>query len=209
MRRVGTGLLFMMLAATAVSEQTSLSHCDGACRPRRGHARDDPCDGQRPGGWGIDARDRSASGRGRPSRCGRKPSARRMHSAGGETLPAPGAGCVRASCSVRGGKLERRTPWAPEDRPTAAQIEAGLDKFEQRAWARLEPDRYAWSAVEHGERVGGMHVYVSSPAAARRRFGCAQRCCMQHLCTYVAARIMLRRAGIVAWGTRASLFSAT
>ena len=33
--------------------------------------------------------------------------------------------------------------WAPEDRPTDAQIEAVLDKFEQTAWAGLEPDRYA------------------------------------------------------------------
>ena len=38
--------------------------------------------------------------------------------------------------------------WAPEDRPTDAQIEAVLDKFEKTAWAGLEPDRYAWTAVE-------------------------------------------------------------
>ena len=50
--------------------------------------------------------------------------------------------------------------WAPEDRPTDAQIEAVLDKFEQTAWAGLEPDRYAWSAVEHRERGGGVHVHV-------------------------------------------------
>ena len=50
---------------------------------------------------------------------------------------------------------------APEDRPTDAQIEAVLDKFEQTAWAGLEPDRYAWTAVEHrSERGGGVHVHV-------------------------------------------------
>ena len=50
--------------------------------------------------------------------------------------------------------------WAPEDRPTRAQIEAVLDKFEKTAWAGLEPDRYAWTAVEHRERGGGVHVHV-------------------------------------------------
>ena len=50
--------------------------------------------------------------------------------------------------------------WAPEDRPTDAQIEAVLDKFERTAWAGLEPDRYAWSAVEHRERGGGVHVHI-------------------------------------------------
>ena len=50
--------------------------------------------------------------------------------------------------------------WAPEDRPTEAQIDAVLDKFEQTAWAGLEPDRYSWSAVEHRERGGGVHVHV-------------------------------------------------
>ena len=42
--------------------------------------------------------------------------------------------------------------WSPDDRPTDAQIEAVLDKFEQTAWAGLSPDRYVWSAVEHRER---------------------------------------------------------
>ena len=50
--------------------------------------------------------------------------------------------------------------WAPEDRPTEAQIDAVLDKFEDTAWAGLEPDRYAWTAVEHRERGGGVHVHV-------------------------------------------------
>ena len=50
--------------------------------------------------------------------------------------------------------------WAPEDRPTDAQIDAVLDRFEKTAWAGLEPDRYAWTAVEHRERGGGVHVHV-------------------------------------------------
>ena len=50
--------------------------------------------------------------------------------------------------------------WAPEDQPTDAQIEAVLDKFERTAWAGLEPDRYAWTAVEHRERGGGVHVHI-------------------------------------------------
>ena len=50
--------------------------------------------------------------------------------------------------------------WAPEDNPTDAQIEAVLDKFERTAWAGLQPDRYAWSAVEHRERGGGLHVHI-------------------------------------------------
>ena len=50
--------------------------------------------------------------------------------------------------------------WAPEDRPTSAQIDTVLDKFERTAWAGLEPDRYAWTAVEHRERGGGVHVHV-------------------------------------------------
>ena len=50
--------------------------------------------------------------------------------------------------------------WAPEDRPTGAQIGAVLDEFEKTAWAGLEPDRYAWSAVLHRERGGGVHAHI-------------------------------------------------
>ena len=50
--------------------------------------------------------------------------------------------------------------WAPEDRPTEAQIEAVLDEFEKTAWAGLEPDRYAWTAVLHRERGGGVHAHI-------------------------------------------------
>ena len=50
--------------------------------------------------------------------------------------------------------------WAPEDQPTDKQIEAVLDEFEKTAWAGLEPDRYAWTAVLHRERVGGVHAHI-------------------------------------------------
>ena len=50
--------------------------------------------------------------------------------------------------------------WAPDDRPTDAQIGAVLDEFEKTAWAGLEPDRYAWTAVLHREHGTGVHVHV-------------------------------------------------
>ena len=50
--------------------------------------------------------------------------------------------------------------WAPEYEPTDEQIGAVLDAFEETAWAGLEFDRYAWTAVLHRERGGGAHVHV-------------------------------------------------
>ena len=50
--------------------------------------------------------------------------------------------------------------WAPDDQPPAAEIEAVLDEFEQTAWAGLEPDRYAWTAVQHDEPTGAVHVHI-------------------------------------------------
>ena len=50
--------------------------------------------------------------------------------------------------------------WAPDDRPTEEQIGAVLDEFEKTAWAGLRPDRYAWTAVLHRERGGGVHMHV-------------------------------------------------
>ena len=50
--------------------------------------------------------------------------------------------------------------WAPEDNPTDGQIREVLQEFEQTAWAGLEPDRYAWSAVQHRDAKGGVHVHV-------------------------------------------------
>ena len=50
--------------------------------------------------------------------------------------------------------------WAPEDKPTREEINDVLDDFEHLAWAGLEPDRYAWSAVRHDEPGGGVHVHI-------------------------------------------------
>ena len=50
--------------------------------------------------------------------------------------------------------------WAPEDRPTDGQIGRTLDEFEKFAWAGLDPDRYAWTAVQHRDPGGGVHVHV-------------------------------------------------
>ena len=50
--------------------------------------------------------------------------------------------------------------WAPEDRPTGKQIESVLDEFEKTAWAGLGSDRYAWTAVLHRERGGGVHAHI-------------------------------------------------
>ena len=50
--------------------------------------------------------------------------------------------------------------WAPEDNPSDAQIGRVVDEFEKTSWAGLEPDRYAWTAVQHREADGGVHVHV-------------------------------------------------
>ncbi len=50
--------------------------------------------------------------------------------------------------------------WAPEDQPSAQDIDRVLDEFEQSAWAGLAPDRYAWAAVQHRAATGGVHVHV-------------------------------------------------
>ena len=50
--------------------------------------------------------------------------------------------------------------WAPDDQPTAAHISTVLDEFEQTAWAGLDPDRYTWTAVQHDEPEGGVHVHI-------------------------------------------------
>ncbi|MDE2764643.1 MAG: hypothetical protein OXQ94_14345 [Gemmatimonadota bacterium] len=50
--------------------------------------------------------------------------------------------------------------WAPEDQPTVKKFGALVDAFEKTAWAGLEFDRYAWTAVLHWERGGGAHVHV-------------------------------------------------
>ena len=50
--------------------------------------------------------------------------------------------------------------WSPEDRPTDEQIGQTLDEFERFAWAGMEPDRYAWCAVQHRDDQGGVHVHI-------------------------------------------------
>ena len=50
--------------------------------------------------------------------------------------------------------------WAPEDNPSDEQIGRVVEEFEKTAWAGLEPDRYAWAAVQHREAGGGVHVHV-------------------------------------------------
>ena len=63
--------------------------------------------------------------------------------------------------------------WAPEDRPTDEQIEAVLDEFEKTAWAGLEPDRYAWTAVLLGARraLACAACGHPSPKSGRKRAG--------------------------------------
>lgn len=50
--------------------------------------------------------------------------------------------------------------FAPEDHPTAEQIDEVLDDFERLAWAGFESDRYAWSAIRHDDDAGGCHVHI-------------------------------------------------
>ncbi|MCY3878387.1 MAG: hypothetical protein OXF74_04310, partial [Rhodobacteraceae bacterium] len=53
--------------------------------------------------------------------------------------------------------------WAPDDRPTDAQIGAVLDDFETLAFAGMDSGRYCWSAVRHREADGGTHVHILTP----------------------------------------------
>ena len=50
--------------------------------------------------------------------------------------------------------------WAPEDQPSAQDIDRVLNEVEKSAWAGLAPDRYAWAAVQHRTANGGVHVHV-------------------------------------------------
>jgi hypothetical protein len=50
--------------------------------------------------------------------------------------------------------------WAPDDRPTERQIDHVLRVFERTAWAGLDDERYVWSAVEHRDAKGGVHVHI-------------------------------------------------
>ena len=49
--------------------------------------------------------------------------------------------------------------WAPDDKPTEAQIEQVLDSFEKTALAGLDNDRYCWTAVRYDEQGEGVHIH--------------------------------------------------
>ena len=85
--------------------------------------------------------------------------------------------------------------WAPDDQPTDVQIEAVFDTFEQTAWAGLEPDRYSWTAVEHRERGGGVHVHVLAALTVRSGHGPQPQHCAAGLAEDLrpAARRLQRR----------------
>ena len=44
--------------------------------------------------------------------------------------------------------------WAPQDKPSDAQIGRVVDEFEKTAWAGLEPDRYACRLSSTAKRAG-------------------------------------------------------
>ena len=50
--------------------------------------------------------------------------------------------------------------WTKEDNPSPEEIDKTLDSFEALAWAGLEKDRYAWSAIRHDEPDGKVHVHI-------------------------------------------------
>ena len=59
--------------------------------------------------------------------------------------------------------------WAPEDKPSDAQINRVVDEFEKTAWAGLEPDCYSWAAVQHREAGGGVHMQGLTAGIPSRR----------------------------------------
>lgn len=52
--------------------------------------------------------------------------------------------------------------WAPDDRPTEAQLVQFIDDFEKVAFAGLDAQRYCWSVIEHRYEQGGVHLHVLS-----------------------------------------------
>ena len=50
--------------------------------------------------------------------------------------------------------------WSLEDAPSRSEVERVLDEFEETAWAGLDRDRYIWSAVQHRDHAGGVHVHI-------------------------------------------------
>ena len=50
--------------------------------------------------------------------------------------------------------------WSRDDAPAPAEVERFVDAFEELAWAGLDRDRYAWSAVVHRDHDGGVHAHI-------------------------------------------------
>lgn len=50
--------------------------------------------------------------------------------------------------------------WHKDDAPTPEQIEETLNLFEQVAFAGMDPERYCWTAVQHIEPDGSIHLHV-------------------------------------------------
>ena len=50
--------------------------------------------------------------------------------------------------------------FAPEDQPTEAEINEVIDSFADVAFAGLDPERRAFSAILHSEENGGCHIHV-------------------------------------------------
>ena len=72
----------------------------------------------------------------------------------------PGGSLARADLDRESDQLGGQCVGTVAGRAPAAGIERTLDEFEKTAWAGLDPDRYAWSAVLHRENNGGVHVHV-------------------------------------------------
>jgi hypothetical protein len=52
--------------------------------------------------------------------------------------------------------------WHIDDKPTPEEIEMVLNDYESMAFAGLEPDQYSFSAVQHTESDGSVHVHTFS-----------------------------------------------
>lgn len=50
--------------------------------------------------------------------------------------------------------------WSPDDAPTGEQVAEVLDQLEELMFAGLDPDRRCWTAVEHIEDDGSIHLHV-------------------------------------------------
>lgn len=55
--------------------------------------------------------------------------------------------------------------WAREDEPTAEEIDAVLDDFEQVAFAGLDANQYSWCVVQHRDDDGSTHVHILAARA--------------------------------------------